>query len=421
MVFSHGRLKFRQGAGALASEDRRMRAHLDIPLIVITYAIALFGVYAIAIATFNPDKGTDLSLLNYILNSSSASWQAVFLMVSPLILAFMVAIPYELLRAQCRLVYLGICGLLVLALASEAVRGVAAWLPIGRGRTIQPAEFIKIGIILMLARSFSQTKKPFSTMRDAVHNLLIFGVPVIITLLQGETGSVLVMCVIFYVMLYFSDASPVLLISIAALAVIAVFALFGYMMVSGSQDYRLLRILAFLDPQAYSQNGGYQLLQSQKAIGSGQKTGIGTFVVGALSQLGYIPEDWTDFIFATIGEAFGFVGCVGVVLAYVVLLLHMFRLAYFTTDRFGRLVIYGVMAMFFAHVVENIGMTIGLMPITGIPLPFISYGGSNFVTNMAGIGLVLNVVKNRSSAVAINMPTMPRGHRRRKHGRKALL
>ena len=265
MVFSHGRIRFHQGAGALASEDRRMRAHIDVPLIVMTYIIALFGVFAIAIATFNPDKGTELSLLNYILNSSSASWQAVFLMASPLILAFMVAIPYELLRAQCRLVYLAICGLLLLALASESIRGVSSWLPIGRGRTIQPAEFIKIGIILMLARSFSQTKKPFSTLRDAAYNLVIFGAPVLITLLQGETGSVLVMCVIFYVMLYFADASPTLLISIAALAVIAVMALFGYMMVSGSQDYRLLRILAFLDPEAYSQNGGYQLLQSQKA------------------------------------------------------------------------------------------------------------------------------------------------------------
>ena len=164
--------------------------------------------------------------------------------------------------------------------------------------------------------------------------------------------------------------------------------------------------------ELYKKSGGYQVLQSQMAIGSGQKTGVGAFVVGSISQLGYVPEDWTDFIFSSIGEAFGFVGCVAVIILYALLLLRMFYLAYFTQDRFGKLIIYGVIAMFFAHIVENIGMTLGLMPITGIPLPFLSYGGSNFVTNMAGIGLVLNVVKNRSSATAFTMPVMSRAGRR---------
>ena len=405
-------------AGVLSTEDRRTRAHLDIPLLVITYGLAFFGVYCIAIATFNPDKGTDLSLLNYIFNSNSASWQAVFCLVSPLILGFLVAVPYELMRVQGRMVYYGIIGLLLLALASEAISGVSAWIPIGRGRTIQPAEFIKIGIILMLARSFASTEKPFHNLRNAGYNLLIFGAPVLITLAQGEVGSVLVMCVIFYVMLYFANAEPWLLLTILILAVLAVFGLFGYMMVSGSQSFRLQRILSFLNPEEYQSSGGYQILQSKLAIGSGGKTGIGTFVVGSLSQLNYVPEDWTDFIFSAVGEAFGFVGCLGVVIAYALLLLRMFYLAYYTQDRYGKYIIYGVMAMFFAHIVENIGMTLGLLPITGIPLPFISYGGSNFVTNMAGIGLVLNVVKNRSSATAINVPVMLKTGRKKRRSRK---
>ena len=214
-------------AGVLSTEDRRTRAHLDIPLLVITYGLAFFGVYCIAIATFNPDKGTDLSLLNYIFNSNSASWQAVFCLVSPLILGFLVAVPYELMRVQGRMVYYGIIGLLLLALASEAISGVSAWIPIGRGRTIQPAEFIKIGIILMLARSFASTEKPFHNLRNAGYNLLIFGAPVLITLAQGEVGSVLVMCVLFYVMLYFANAEPWLLLNILILAVLAAFGMFG--------------------------------------------------------------------------------------------------------------------------------------------------------------------------------------------------
>ncbi|MEG2701205.1 MAG: FtsW/RodA/SpoVE family cell cycle protein, partial [Clostridia bacterium] len=108
------------------------------------------------------------------------------------------------------------------------------------------------------------------------------------------------------------------------------------------------------------------------------------------------PEDWTDFIFSTIGEAFGFVGCGLVVLMYLLIILRMLFLARYTVDRFGQMVIIGVMAMMLFHVFENVGMTTGLMPVTGIPLPFLSYGGSNLVTNMAGVGLVLNVIKNRS-------------------------
>ena len=122
----------------------------------------------------------------------------------------------------------------------------------------------------------------------------------------------------------------------------------------------------------------------------------GVFVQGSFSQLDYVPEDWTDFIFSTIGEAWGFVGCAAVVIVYLLIILRMMYLARYTADRFGQMVILGVMAMLLFHVFENVGMTTGLMPVTGIPLPFLSYGGSNLVTNMAGIGLVLNVVKNRS-------------------------
>lgn len=423
MAFSRKKL-IRQGAGYSTMEDRRTRAHFDLPLVLITYTLILFGILAIAIATFNPDKGTDLSLLNYILNSSYASWQAVFAMAGGVMLLFIYAIPYDLLRVQlARLGYLGICALLVLAYGTDAIGGVTAWIPIGKGRTIQPAEFIKIGIILMLARSLSGTEKPFGTLRNAFYNLAVFLIPAGLTILQGEVGSVLVMCVVFYVMLYFSDTESWVLISIAVVAVVAVGSLLGYMLISGSGSFRLQRILAFLDPQAYGDSSGYQLLYSQLAIGSGQMTGNGLFVTGSISQLKYVPENHTDFIFSVIGESFGFVGCIAVLAVYLLLILRMLYLAHYTADRFGKLVIIGVMAMFFAHIVENIGMTIGVMPITGIPLPFLSYGGSNFVTNIAGIGLVLNMVKNRSSMMAMRMPTTmmtKKRHRRRgKHTRQA--
>ena len=142
------------------------------------------------------------------------------------------------------------------------------------------------------------------------------------------------------------------------------------------------------------------------------------FVTGAISQLNYVPADWTDFIYATIGETWGFVGCIAVLGGYILILLRMLYLAWFTRDKFGKLIIIGVMGMLLFHVLENIAMTLGLMPITGIPLPFLSYGGSNMMTNMGGIGLVLNVTRNRSISIPVNTPqTMHNPYRVSRHYR----
>ena len=183
---------------------------------------------------------------------------------------------------------------------------------------------------------------------------------------------------------------------IVAFGIMALALLYAYLMATGSDNYRLERILSFIDPTLVDENAVYQVTNSKIAIGSGGLSGRGIFVQGAFSQLDYVPEDWTDFIFSTIGEAFGFTGCALVILTYLLIILRMLYLARYTMDRFGQMVIIGVMGMMLFHVFENVGMTTGLMPVTGIPLPFLSYGGSNLVTNMAGIGLVLNVIKNRS-------------------------
>lgn len=196
--------------------------------------------------------------------------------------------------------------------------------------------------------------------------------------------------------MYFGGMRLKLMGGAIALGVAALALLYGYLMATGSDNYRLERILSFIDPTLVDESAVYQVTNSKIAIGSGGLSGRGMFVQGAFSQLDYVPEDWTDFIFSTIGEAFGFVGCALVILVYLLIILRMLYLARYTMDRFGQMVIIGVMAMLLFHVFENVGMTTGLMPVTGIPLPFLSYGGSNLVTNMAGIGLVLNVIKNRS-------------------------
>lgn len=251
-------------------------------------------------------------------------------------------------------------------------------------------------MILMLSRVLSQSEKPMGNVQEFFRVMLIVAIPTFVTLMSGEMGSVLVIIFFFAVMLFFANVDFRLLMGMAGVAVIGIAALYGFTVATNADSYRLARILAFINPELYSSTDAYQVLQSQTAIGSGGLTGIGMFVDGSISQLNYVPADWTDFIFATIGEAWGFVGCVGIMIVFFLIILRMLYLSAYTRDKFGRLVIIGVMGMLLFHVFENMGMTMGLMPITGIPLPFISYGGSNMMTNMLGVGLVLNVTKNRS-------------------------
>lgn len=399
--------------------DRRTKPHFDFILLGLMYLLIVIGVVSISVATFNPELSAEVPLLNRILNSESGRWQAIFAIASPAAVWFIVSIPYEHFRSYARVYYYSVLILLVIVLGASSIRNVSAWLEVGLGRMIQPAEFAKITIILMLARAMASNPKPMNTLKDAVRIMLIFAVPAGITVLQGEIGSVIVMAAIFYLMIYFGGADWKLLTFLGLIAAIGIGTLIAYGLISGSENFRLQRILSFLDPAKYPLSGGYQILNSEQAIGSGGMTGIGLFIPGSLSQLNFVPEDWTDFIFATVGEAVGFIGCFVIVLIYLATLLRMLYLARFTYDKFGRMIIIGVMSMLFIHVFQNIAMTIGLMPITGIPLPFISYGGSNLLTNVAGFSLVLNVVKNRSNAMpSYSMPvtiaSTHRGGRRKK-------
>ncbi len=401
----------------MQSEDRRAKPHFDFILLALMYLLMFFGVLAISVATYDPDVSMGVPLLNRIINSQTGRWQAIFVIASPVVIWFIVTIPYEHFRSYARLYYAAVLMLLVLVLGASAIRSVKAWLQIGLGRMLQPSEFAKVTIILMLARAMANNPMPMNTARDAIRISLIFGIPAGITIIQGEVGSVIVMAAIFFLMAYFGGASWKLLLGTATLAAAALVSIIAYSVISGSNDYRLLRILSFIDPVTYS-DVGYQLLNSQQAIGSGGLEGAGLFVTGSLSQLDFVPEDWTDFIFATVGEAVGFIGSVTVILLYAFLVLRMLYLARFTHDKFGRMVIVGVMGMIFIHVFQNIAMTVGVMPITGIPLPFLSYGGSNLWTNVVGLALVLNVTKSRPNArPALSMPvivTSASRNRRRK-------
>ena len=166
---------------------------------------------------------------------------------------------------------------------------------------------------------------------------------------------------------------------------------------ASTNNFRWLRLVAFINPESDPTGSSYQIVNSKITIGSGGLYGKGAFAEGTLTHLNYVPENHPDFIFSVVGETLGFIGSMVLLALYAFVIFRMLLLAYYTRDRFGQLVIIGVMSMLLFHVFENIGMCIGVMPITGIPLPFISYGGTNLVVNMAGIGLVLNVTYYKSS------------------------
>ena len=397
------------------SENRHARAHVDGVLIALVFAMSLFGIVAVCVATYSPQSTSGTSFLNHIFESSYAERQSLFVLIAPLVIGVIIAFPYDVLRRRAEVFYWAAFILLSVTTIFNRATGVKAWLDTLWGYTIQPSEFAKLSMILVLAKNLSRQDRPMADMKSFVRIFMLVIVPGLVILLQGETGSLLVIIFMFAVMMYFANVSMKTLIILSSIAILGVLALYGFMIATGSEDYRLARIAGWLNPELFSSSDAYQQTMSKMTIGSGGMYGNGMFVNGAISQLNYVPADWTDFIYATIGETWGFVGCVAVLVGYVLIILRMLYLAWFTRDKFGRLIIAGVMGMLLFHVLENIAMTLGLMPITGIPLPFLSYGGSNMMTNMGGVGLVLNATRNRSLNASVNTPqTMYNPYRIRK-------
>lgn len=387
----------------MIADNRRTRAHLDLPLIFMVGAMSVFGVLAVCVATYSTTSTAE-TWLEHILESSSAMRQCFFLLLAPIIVAVIVNIPFHIIKRFTRLAYIGGTFLVLFTWVTNGAEGVKAWTDVIWGYTIQPSEFIKLAMILMLAQELSKDEQPMGTLKDFMRIMGMILVPGVIILASGETGSLIVIIFLAAIMMFFSNVNMKLLLTMAAAVVLLILAIYGFVVATGVDDYRINRILAFLNPELSPLGDAYQMRQSQITIGSGGLTGIGRFVDGAMSQLNYVPADWTDFIYATIGEAWGFVGSSLVLVMYLLIILRMLYLARYTYDKYGMLIIIGVMGMLLFHVFENVGMTLGLMPITGIPLPFLSYGGSNMTTNMGGIALVLNVTRNRSLTASISTP-----------------
>ena len=310
-----------------------------------------------------------------------------------LILAYgTTVIDYRLLRAYTPFLWgagvLGLAIVLIPGLGSE-INGARAWIALPGGFQIQPAELAKISIIIGMSMILSERTHDSDgpTSKDVLQALVIAAVPVLLIILQPDMGTILIISAAVVTIIAVSG-SPARWV--AGLLLIAVLGGFVAVKAGVISDYQINRLQTFVDPNADTQGAGYQLRQARITVGSGGFIGTGLFN-GPQTNGRFVPEQQTDFIFTVAGEELGFLGSGAILILYLILLMRAFAIARRTIDPFGRLVCTGVIAWFAFQIFENIGMTMGLMPMTGVPLPFISYGGSSMFATLIGVGLLQNV------------------------------
>jgi len=372
--------------------NRRARQHFDIPVLLLTFALSGFGVLAVTVATYSYTDEVLLvdTLLSRITTSYYGSRQGLFLLISPLVIAGMVAINYRFFQKFTGALYISALAVLsVVLVLGTTTSGVTGWFTLFSGYMLQPSEFAKLAVILHLARFFARKEDPVSTPREFITMGVIMALPILLIFAQGELGTAIVFLMIYVGMMYVSGMRLRIIVGLLGAGVAALIPLVLLMQQTGS--YRYTRLISFIDPTQASRDARYQQDNSLIAIGNGGVYGTGLFTNGTYTALNYVPQNHTDFIFSSIGETMGFVGCMIAIVLFALLVLRMISLAMHTYDKFARIVIVGVAVMLFFHTFYNIGMTIGIMPVMGIPLPFLSYGGSNLIANMGGIGLVLNI------------------------------
>jgi rod shape determining protein RodA len=301
-------------------------------------------------------------------------------------------IDYRLLRAYTPYIWgLGVFGLLFVLIPGigSEVNGAKAWIRLPAGFQIQPAEIAKISIIIGIAMLLSERthNNDEPTNQDVLKALGVAAIPILLILAQPDMGTVFIISASVVTMLAVSGAPTRWVVGLILLALIGGFVATKAGVIS---EYQVRRLQSFVDPNADSQGAGYQLRQARITVGSGGLIGTGLFN-GPQTNGRFVPEQQTDFIFTVAGEELGFFGSGLIIFLLFLILMRAFAIARRSTDPYGTLVCTGVIAWFAFQIFENIGMTLGLMPMTGVPLPFLSYGGSSMFANLIGFGLLQNV------------------------------
>ena len=369
--------------------DRSGWKKIEWLLIANIVALVIVGLISITAATADPATGEEVTLADKIanLNFSTVWRQFVWFLVGVVGMIAAFSIDYNYLKEITPIIYwVNIVILLLLFALATATNNTVSWYKFGN-IGFQPSELAKISTILMLSRALAARTgdEKITSFREFFHLVKYAVIPFVLIAVQPDLGTAMVVACITIGIFFVARVDKKIVLSCigAVAAILPVAWLF-------MKDYQRNRILVFFG-LAQDSASQYNVNMSKMAIGNGQLTGNGLFGTGGMSQLNWVPVKESDFIFAVTGETFGFIGGLIVVLLFGLMLWRTISIALRSRDKYAMYVVVGVACMIFAHVFENIGMAMGVMPVTGIPLPFISYGGSNMLTNMLAYGIVLNI------------------------------
>lgn len=359
----------------------------DWLLFIVTIITAAIGIVIIYSATRT--TGSDS---NVIVQSVSCCMG----IAAMLILCFF---DYEQFENVVKYIYLFAVFILILVLifGTSGDWGAKSWIRFG-SIGVQPAELAKLCFVLTFSYHLSKVEDKINDIKVILGLLMHIAVLVGLIMLEPDMGSALVFIFMFICMIFVAKLSYKYILPVMVLAVISLPLIYKY----GLDEYQQQRINVFFNPDIDPLGDGYNVIQSKIAVGSGQLWGKG-YLHGTQNQMGYLPTKSTDFIFSVFSEEFGFVGALIIVCLLFWIIYRCFKTAKIADNSYGRYMCVGVGAMFLFHVFENVGMCIGLMPVTGIPLPFISYGGTSLLTNMAAVGLVLSVTYHNKPRVRVDV------------------
>ena len=352
----------------------------DRILFFCAFMLALEGIFCIfSAASGAQGRGFDFALR-----------QSAWLVFSLFMMIFVMYTGHrKLLENAYALFGLALFLLLLTDLLAPKVKGAQSWLGFG-GIRFQPSEFAKVSIILALSKFLS--RYPPLDLKTFFAALGIISLPVLLVLIQPDAGSALVYLVISFIMLFAAGTPLKYLGSIVGLGLSAV----PFLIIFVLKEYQKNRLLVFLDPMRDPLGAGYNVIQSKIAVGSGEVIGKG-FMLGTQSKLKFLPEPHTDFIFSVFSEEFGFVGNMILILLFSILLFRIIFIGINSRDRRCKILVSGVAAWLWFQMLESIGMSIGLLPVTGLPLPFLSYGGSSLLSIFIALGIVMSVFIEEAS------------------------
>lgn len=347
----------------------------------------ILEVILFSVGIFNLISATGVQDKSMGLYKSQLLWFGLGMALTALILL----VHYSILSRLAYIIYgLNIALLVAVLFVGSKSLGAQRWIGFG-GFRIQPSEFMKISTVIALAKYFENDRTVGGYgFRELIIPTLIVALPAALIMLQPDLGTAMIILLCFGSIMLFMKIKPRVLLILAVTAVVAMPVAYQYVL----KPYQRQRIISFIDPMSDPKGSGYNSIQSMIAVGSGQMLGKG-YREGTQSQLNFLPEHHTDFIFSVFSEEHGFVGSLILLVLFLLFFTNGLHVAHQSNDKFGMILALGIMTIFFWHTIVNLGMVMGALPIVGVPLPFLSYGGSSLITTMIGVAIITNIANKK--------------------------